>query len=634
MSTDIIYVPLNKLDVDPLNVRQTYSQQSIKEFAANIEAEGILQNLLGRKAPGNGRYYVSAGGRRYRAARLLAEAGKLTADYSVPLKEITKEQAVELSLAENCLRETLNPADQFEAFRDLANNGQSVKDIAAKFGTTESIVKKRLALGRVAPELRDLYRREQMSLDQLAAFTVNDDHDEQKRVWETLPSYNRTSHAIKHALVGEGIRGTDKRIRFLGGFEAYEAAGGEVRRDLFDEQGGGYATDAALVEKLVAGKLAEAAENVKAEGWKWVEIVPDIDWTELRAYDRRYPEKVELTATQQDELNRLHAQYDALTEQIDTGDAGENAEVDLDALLEKIDQLDRAVFPSATLQIGGALVSLTYLGELCVERGLVKTKDKPQQQNDEEEDDRDTVGNAPTPVLKHSVALIEDLTAQKTAALRLELANNPAIALAAVVHVLLLQVAYADFQAIEHSALELSLTHTRLEGNMKQPEGCTALAEVEALHEQFGSRIPGNPTDLWNWCLDQSRAELLDLLAFAAAHTVNAVESKFARGAQIEHANRLGRALTIDMHSYFQPTADSYFQYLNRNSIEAAVTEACGADCAKGIANMKKTVGVLFAENMVKGINWLPKPVRFDAVAAVIGGNVETSEEYPFRLNN
>ena len=82
MNNAIIYVPLNKLEIDLLNVRRTYSQESIKEFAASIEAKGILQNILGCKASGKGRYYVSAGGRRYRAAPEVGEVDAWTYSHS------------------------------------------------------------------------------------------------------------------------------------------------------------------------------------------------------------------------------------------------------------------------------------------------------------------------------------------------------------------------------------------------------------------------------------------------------------------------------------------------------------------------------------------------------------------------
>ncbi|WP_292239362.1 ParB N-terminal domain-containing protein, partial [Mesorhizobium sp.] len=62
--TETITIPLNKLDVDPKNVRKTYSAEGIKELAATIRADGyrLLQNLIVRKGDKKGRYFVTAGG--------------------------------------------------------------------------------------------------------------------------------------------------------------------------------------------------------------------------------------------------------------------------------------------------------------------------------------------------------------------------------------------------------------------------------------------------------------------------------------------------------------------------------------------------------------------------------------------
>lgn len=612
-TTEIIFVPLNKLEIDPLNVRKTYSEKSIEEFAASIAAQGILQNLLVRKAKGNGRYYVSAGGRRFRAALLLVEQDKFHADHPVPVKVISKEEAQELSLAENIMREAMNPADQFEAFRDLVDAGQPVADIAAKFGTSESIVKKRLALGRVAPELREIFRQEGMNLDQLAAFTITDDHEEQKRVWEALPSYSRHASSIKHALAGEDVKASDKRLRFLGGLDAYKAAGGAVKRDLFDDHSGGYATDIALLEKLVAEKLAAEVETVKAEGWKWVEIAPEIDWQVLSEYSRCYPHSEDLTEEQAAELERLEARY----HELELCDQSEETEAEMFDLGEKIGALEliteRETYAPEDLEIAGAIVSLHGNGTVRVDRGLVKPEDLcPEISGEEgasaENSDEETPAGAP--VLKHSATLLEDLTAQKTAAVRLELANNPDVALAAVVHGFLLRLVYTDYTASQYSALEVTITSTGLEGSMKQPDQCATLEDLENLAEQFGSHIPGNPADLWDWCIDQHKSNLLQLLAWAASRSLNAVEGKFPRPNAAAHANQIGAAVGIDMREYFKPTADNYFSHLQRTSIQAAVAEACGEDFADGIKDMKKAEGAAFAQKALKDMDWLPEPIR------------------------
>jgi ParB family transcriptional regulator, chromosome partitioning protein len=64
----------------------------------------------------------------------------------------------------------------------------------------------------------------------------------------------------------------------------YEAAGGAVLRDLFDADSAGWLTDRELVDRLAAEKLAAAAATVRGEGWKWVEIMPGLDWETLHRF--------------------------------------------------------------------------------------------------------------------------------------------------------------------------------------------------------------------------------------------------------------------------------------------------------------------------------------------------------------
>ncbi len=163
--TEIITVALSKLDADPNNVRKTYSAEGIKALAANIRADGyrLLQNLIVRKGDKKSRYFVVAGGRRFAALKVLAEAGEIAKDYPVDCTEREGEIATEISLAENFMREEMHPLDQYEAFDVLAKQGKDIADIAARFGTTETVVRKRLALARVSPILLQQYRDEDMS---------------------------------------------------------------------------------------------------------------------------------------------------------------------------------------------------------------------------------------------------------------------------------------------------------------------------------------------------------------------------------------------------------------------------------------------------------------------------------------
>ncbi|WP_157803360.1 MULTISPECIES: ParB/RepB/Spo0J family partition protein [Hyphomicrobiales] len=624
-----ITVPLNKLDHDPRNVRQTYEAAEIAEMAASIKARNfrLIHNLVIRPGEKKGRYFVTAGGLRLAGLNLLAEQGEIGKTHGVDCGLWDGEDATEISLAENFVRKGMHPADEFMAFKTLADEGKSPAEIAVRFGTTELNVKRRMALARVSPVLFDLFRNGEMSYDELAAFTITDDHERQEQVWNSLASYNRYAHTIKRMLASEEIPASDKRIRFIGGLDAIEAAGGTVRRDLFDGESGGYATDSGLVERLVLEKLETEAEGVKAEGWKWVEVhsaQPD----DIYSMSRVYPEPVDISAEDQERLDQLAEEYDSLAELIEAGDADEDAEPKLEAIEKEMDSLkDRQeAYKAEDLARAGAIVCLDYYGRATVHRGLVNDEDEQQEQEEGQhsgENEGSRESEAAPIKLTHSAALVEDLTAQKTAALRVELADNPDIALAAVVHALLLSAVYR--YASEHTALEIKLTYQPLEGSMKQPENSKAGIAFQELKERYGDHIPGNPADLWEWCLDQPRDQLLVLLAFAASHSLNAVEAKFhGRDKALAHANEIGRALNVDMRNWFEPTGDAYLSHLNKKSIEAVVAEVKGEEAATAIrAAGKKAEAVAIAERMVANTGWLPEPVRIPMT------EIEAEQQFP-----
>jgi ParB family chromosome partitioning protein len=77
----------------------------------------------------------------------------LPKDHAVPCKIVCAEEAAEISLAENIIRQAMHPADQFEAFKALVDEGMPIEDVAARFGVTPLVVQQRLKLANVSPVL-------------------------------------------------------------------------------------------------------------------------------------------------------------------------------------------------------------------------------------------------------------------------------------------------------------------------------------------------------------------------------------------------------------------------------------------------------------------------------------------------
>ena len=277
-SGEVRDIPLNKLKASPDNVRRVgHSPADIESRAASIAAKTVLQPLRVKpevRADGSatGYYLVSIGEGRRQALKLLAKRKQVSKVEPIRCVVDTGDvlDAAEISLDENVSRTDMHPADEFEAFKDLAERkGYGAEEIGARFGKSAQTVRQRLRLGAAAPALLDLYREEALTLDQLMAFAFNPDQDRQMQVFAQLPPGARQPWAIRRAMTETKVGAGDRRVRLVG-LEAYVAAGGTVLRDLFTEDGGGWVEDVVLLDRLVAEKLsAKAVDLREAEGWKW-----------------------------------------------------------------------------------------------------------------------------------------------------------------------------------------------------------------------------------------------------------------------------------------------------------------------------------------------------------------------------
>jgi ParB family chromosome partitioning protein len=346
---NIQQIPLNRLVSSKANLRKTGATAGIEELAASIKAHGLLQNLQVR-AGDDGSFEVVAGMRRHAALKCLAKEKAIAKTAEIACHVLDGEDAAEISLAENVMRLPMHPADQFAAFKVLADDCKGPEEIAARFGCSPATVRQRLRLATVSPVLIDAYRAEAMSLDQLMAFTVSDDHGMQETTWAELAKWNRHPDTIRRILTRAHVEASDRRALFVG-IEAYTTAGGQVLRDLFTPEHDGYLTDPALLDRLAAERLEREAEAIRAEGWKWVEIMPEVDYPALRQFRRVYPELQPPDEATQAEIDRLTAAYDALVAdpRITCGDGDdppEAAAAEIEALSDKIDvlsQRDRAL---------------------------------------------------------------------------------------------------------------------------------------------------------------------------------------------------------------------------------------------------------------------------------------------------
>ena len=377
-------IPFNKLVLSQANVRKIKAGVSIEELAEDIARRTLLQSLtvrpvLDEAGAETGVFEVPAGGRRYRALELLVKQKRLARNTPVPCIVRTEGLAEEDSLAENVQRAPLHPLDQFRAFVALREKGQSEEEIAAAFFVSVAVVKQRLKLAAVSPKLLAVYAEDGMTLDQLMAFTVNPDHERQEQVWEAIAhAWSKEPHQIRRMLTEHAIRASDKRAQFIG-INAYEAAGGTMLRDLFQSDDGGWLQDPALVEKLVAEKLEQEAETLRAEGWKWIEVAADFPYGHTYGLRRLSGEPIPPTDEETAAHEALRAEYEQLeSTYAEADDLPEEADQRLGEIETALEAFENrpVAYEHEDLARAGAFVSIDGSGRIRIERGYVRPEDE------------------------------------------------------------------------------------------------------------------------------------------------------------------------------------------------------------------------------------------------------------------
>lgn len=646
-----VLIPLNKLKKSPRNARKTpYSEETVETYAASIAAKGILQNLvvepeLDPEGSPTGFYFVTIGEGRRLALMLRVKRKEIMKTEVVRCVIDTANDPFEISLDENVSRTNLSPADQFEAFLQLSQErGWGAEEIAARFGVTAHVVKQRLKLGAVSPKLMQAYRDGELTLEQLQAFAITDDHARQEQVYAGL-GYNREPWIIRRDLTRMHVQANDRLAVFVGP-EAFTEAGGTIVRDLFTEDRGGYYDDAALLDRLVLEKLMNIAAEVLVEGWKWAEAF--IDFPHAHGFRRVYQHSVELSeddaaayAAAQDAFDRLTAEWEDTDDDLPP-DVDERF-ADLEAEIERIDSL-RHAYDADEIVRGGAFVVLNHDGTARIERGFIRPEDEapePEEGTDGEtvidgmrvnadgeiieDSDYDEDGNhvsaldaededAENDDRPISDLLTRDLTAHRTLGLRLALGEQPDMALIAVTHALAAQTFY---RGVDAYALEIRQTSAHLGGHADGIEDTATAKLLADRHAGWASDMPQDVADLWGFVVGLDPVSIMALFAHCASLTVNALKLPWESNKRRAHAtaDRLATTLVLDMSQHWTPTVSTYLGRVTKAHILAAVREAVGDEAAERIAAMKKQKMAEAAERLLSGTGWLPTLLRTERPA-------------------
>jgi hypothetical protein len=348
-------------------------------------------------------------------------------------------------------------------------------------------------------------------------------------VWDSAQEWQRQPQTLRRALTETKVDASSDRRALLVGVEAYTQAGGQIERDLFQPQHEGYLTDTALLDRLVAEKLEALANEVRGEGWKWVEILPFANYSDLSKFGRIYPVHMPVSPEIRSEIEALQAEQEQISQaHQDAEEYPPDVDERMDEIEERIEELNDQTrqYREEEKKLAGAVVSIE-----SIHRGLVRSEEK---------------GGCP------------------------------------------------------------------LDSHAKGIETSFAQVRLSEIQDQWLKRIPEEPEELWDWLLDQEQSVVMELLAFCVGQTVHAVRLAHDSGSapRFLAADRLAKALNLDMADWWTPTGENYLGRVKKDQILEAISEGTGETNLEELRKLKKGELAAAAEARLSGTRWLPKILK------------------------
>lgn len=617
VNAPVEYVMLKQLVKSHLNARKTpATQEDIEGRATSIEGAGLLQNLIVVRQS-DGLFGVAAGETRRLSLNLLLEQGRsaagvpVTPEYQVMVKVVDEDKARAISYAENGQRSNLTPADQLANFREMAEEGKPVEQIAAILGYRTAHVRKCLKLTTVAPELQELLKTEEITLDQLAALGATDDHQRQIQAWENAKHYEsrRTVKALRNSVLNDEVSAAESTLVDFVGLDAYTAAGGETREDLFAESV--ILTNPLKLETLAIEKLQEAAEVVaKNEGWSWaLGRRKEVDsWGEDSKLFEIIRTAEKLSDEQKTERNKLVAEKELLEELLDeaNSDAAQEHTARIDVIKTRLAEISNdAEINKWSAKVREKAGVLAYIknGEIRIQRGLMKMEDIKQV----EKEKREQVKKETPPSERGlSAVLITSLSAERSIAVAATLAQNPAVALAVHTFNLVRRVFDKGHFDMIHVTIECQRSNWLKQSEDAGSENGIANKTLTELHDSWLSRFPQEWTENFEWLLKWRQEDVLALLAYCVSQGVDGVSCQLDNKRVANRLAPLEKALEFQISEWWKPTAANYFSRISKDQVVDALKSAGRTGNANDAEKMKRKDAAEFAESVLQDTDWLP----------------------------
>ncbi|GAA5514052.1 nucleoid occlusion protein [Deinococcus carri] len=278
---------LHELVPSPLNPRKVFEQSALEELAESIAHKGLMQNLVGRVTENRRDVEIVAGGRRLRALKLLAEQGRIPADYPVPVRvqPLSDLEALQLATAENVERRNMTPIEEADAFAQMVALGATPEDIALRFGYSGRTVAQRLVLAEgLGEDGRKLFADGKIGLGQAQVIAQ--------------AGGPLRKHVLEAAKRGDGVSSLHhliKRGSFLVEYAKFDvaASGLEIVEDLYGDQPARFADPKAALARQMDWVKAREKELGGKKEQRFVDVMR-VDRDHFPYYLENYADRSDL----------------------------------------------------------------------------------------------------------------------------------------------------------------------------------------------------------------------------------------------------------------------------------------------------------------------------------------------------
>lgn len=570
-------VTLDKLAFDlEHNSRQGMDDEAMAELMRSIHTNGLITPLTVRSTD-HGTFLVIDGHRRLEALNRLFGAEKESTHVPVLVRNVDDKDARALSLAANIVRLPLHPADQYQAFAAMLDEGMEREEIAARFNLALKDVERVLALGRVIPAILDLYRKGDIDADTVKLF-ASCSEERQRDVWRKAYEDESLSRWQVHRLLSDNTLNQNSPVVKLVNEQDYEAAGGRVERSLFGEEVRWLDVDLAM--KLARYAIAEKVAVIREEGWAFVSHEADMP-KQWRSWSRVYPEAT-FTDEQWASLEEIDKRLDELSE-IDGEDWTDENEEEQERLEteqgEIREQAVKAFTPEAM-----ASACVVICEDFTIIAGVKKPEKVAQPAQAEEGDAEEK--EEPWPQ-----SLKDDLFAVATDTIQVGVAKGRLHDQLAFTCAAILCAGYKSQSSLSNRG---GFTYGR-------PDKATQVEQ--AIAAQIESMGIERFSDFWEMFSAVGKCEAADietLFGLAVASTVQTVRR------EDEIAAFKSVFGNVDVHAVFTPD-EMFFNRLKMPQINEAIREMGQRPMKDGL---KKKESVQYAAGWAAKTGWLPKFLR------------------------